>query len=178
MAHTDASTAIEKLDSFALQPAVPFFLAVGFLLPHGPFAVPPSVWGLYDSAASAMLATHESHVAPPLAWHGDVLFEPPYNDAGLPDDGYDGAVDKEDSWLLCRLNTSGAEQCCCDCGPGCEAQPLPSHIDFRVLHMVSDASEMGTRACKLLVCTYMGYGHGMWTWDMAWASWCRAGVWA
>jgi len=40
--------AISKLETFAAQPDVPFFLAVGFKKPHIPFIAPKKYWDLYQ----------------------------------------------------------------------------------------------------------------------------------
>jgi arylsulfatase A-like enzyme len=120
-AHT--STALEKLESFAQEPGRPFLLMVGFLLPHGPWAVPPAVWRLYDERHPRMLPTHPAHgSAPRIAWGGNALWEPPLHRDGLPSDLLPGAFELPSQ--LCRLaGADSAESCCCD---DCEATVFPS----------------------------------------------------
>lgn len=45
-----ADEAIRRLDLAQADPATPFFLAVGFLKPHLPFAAPEKYWNIYQRA--------------------------------------------------------------------------------------------------------------------------------
>lgn len=82
----------------------PFYVAVGFLLPHGPWALPARLWRTYGSAADVDLhpssgAASYGTEAPALAWNGAVLFETAANADGLPG----GFATDRLPWQECRL---------------------------------------------------------------------------
>jgi hypothetical protein len=94
-----------------------FFFTLGFLLPHGPFAVPRRLWNLYSNVP--LLQNREFVGEIPLSWNGDTIIEP----------GNEHSSQTLKRWNLCRIEESGLEHCICNDQEGMISKFSNRHYD-------------------------------------------------